>query len=244
MSLDYELDVLESISAEPEDRKALRESIRLLHEELVRLKKWGTRILVPEYCFRRECIEHGTGVREDWGEYAHRFLSYIHTWIGPPGYTIDELADTLNHEFVHHWLSLYEGQVASGYFDKVSYKVDLCPWRPPSDAAGEEAIKRPLASFQVSSILRHANPVSSRIEGVLGRSAFVSGSSRGRLKVPLGLEYTGAASGQAKAARVLGFPLNNLIDGVSVVEIPFGPSDAGFVSPRKPDDSAADNAVN
>ena len=61
---------------------------------------------------------------------------------------------------------------------------------------------------------------------------------------PPGLEDTVAASGQAKAARVLSFPLNNFINGVSVVEVPFGPSDAGFVSPRKPDDSPADDAVN
>ena len=61
---------------------------------------------------------------------------------------------------------------------------------------------------------------------------------------PPGLEYTVTASGQAKAARVLGFPSNNLINGVSVVEVPFGPSDAGFVSPRKPYDFATHNAVN
>ena len=42
---------------------------------------------------------------------------------------------------------------------------------------------------------------------------------------------------------MLGLSVKNLIDAVCVVEVPFGPSDTGGVSPREPDDGATDDAL-
>ena len=65
--------------------------------------------------------------------------------------------------------------------------------------------------------------------------------SRGALPVSQFLLPMWAAD--AKATSVLGVPPDDFLNSMPVVKVPARPCDAGFMSPREPDDLATDNAL-
>ncbi len=139
VSLEYELAILESTPMSAEMRESVREDIHILHDDLARWARTFPTVYrkrmhdLLEYCFRttpedgyRGCVEgHDLiGLPDAMGEYHGRAISYIHIWMNAEN-TIENVMVTLSHELVHHWLSVYEGQVANGWFDNIAEKVGL-----------------------------------------------------------------------------------------------------------------------